>query len=202
MKVIYHLMLAVSLLLSRQVSAQHNFNDSIADSRNQIVRRSMVILGRWAVANIISGFSIGSATSGEAKYFWKMNAYWNFINLGLAGMGYLNALKAAAREYTFTDNAEAQAAIEKIYLFNFGLDLAYIAGGFYLGERGNANVTLKSRQQFKGYGASISAQGGFLLIMDGVLFLLHHQNTVHVNKKLRQIELNAGPGGLSVSYRF
>ena len=202
MKVIYHLMLAVSLLLSRQVSAQHNFNDSIADSRNQIVRRSMVILGSWAVANIISGFSIGSATSGEAKYFWKMNAYWNFINLGLAGMGYLNALKAAAREYTFTDNAEAQAAVEKIYLFNFGLDLAYIAGGFYLGERGNANVTLKSRQQFKGYGASISAQGGFLLIMDGVLFLLHHQNTVRVNKKLRQIELNAGPGGLSVSYRF
>jgi hypothetical protein len=202
MKVIHPLVLAVSLLLSRQVSAQHNFNDSIADSRNQIVRRSMVILGSWAVANIISGFSIGSATGGEAKYFWKMNAYWNFINLGLAGMGYLNALKASAREYTFADNAEAQAAIEKIYLFNFGLDLAYIAGGFYLGERGNANVTLKSRQQFKGYGASIAAQGGFLLIMDGVLFLLHHQNTIRVNKKLRQIELNAGPGGLGVNYRF
>jgi hypothetical protein len=202
MKVIHPLVLAVSLLLSRQVSAQHNFNDSIADSRNQIVRRSMVILGSWAVANIISGFSIGGATSEEAKYFWKMNAYWNFINLGLAGMGYLNALKASAREYTFADNAEAQAAIEKIYLFNFGLDLAYIAGGFYLGERGNANVTLKSSQQFKGYGASISAQGGFLLIMDGVLFLLHHGNTVRVNKKLRQIQLNAGPGGLGVSYRF
>jgi hypothetical protein len=202
MKVIYPLMLAVSLLLSRQVSAQHNFNDSIADSRNQIVRSSMVILGSWAVANIISGFSIGGATSGEANYFWKMNAYWNFINLGLAGMGYLNALKAAVREYTFADNAEAQAAIEKIYLFNFGLDLAYIAGGFYLGERANANVTLKSRQQFKGYGASISAQGGFLLIMDGVLFLLHHQNTVRVNKILRKIELNAGPGGLGVRYLF
>ena len=100
------------------------------------------------------------------------------------------------------DNFSAQQSIEKLYVFNLGLDLVYITGGFYLRERGNSQTKAGSRDQFKGYGTSIAIQGGFLLLMDGVMIMLHHKNTIRLNNKVRQIELNAGPGGLGMVYHF
>jgi hypothetical protein len=194
--------LSVCIALSGFSIAQKNFNDSIAQSRNHTTRTAMITLGGWALANIASGFIIAGNAQGEARYAWRMNGYWNFINLGLAGMGYLNAVKAASRKYSFADNEEAQATLEKIYVLNFGLDVAYIAGGFYLRERGLSVSTIKSADELRGYGSSIIVQGGFLLLMDGLMIRLHHKNTARMNKKLRQFDLDAGPGGLGVSYRF
>ena len=183
-------------------SAQSGFNDSLAQSRNRITQKAMLTLGTWAAANIASGFIIASQTQGEARYAWRMNAYWNFINLGLAGMGYLNARKAMLKKYGLADNLSAQQAIEKLYVFNLGLDLVYITGGFYLRERGNFQTKASSRDQFKGYGTGIAIQGGFLLLMDGVMILLHHKNTVSLNNRIRRWELNAGPAGLGMVYHF
>jgi hypothetical protein len=163
-----------------------DFNDSLAQSRNRITRTAMITLGSWAAANITSGFILSASTQGQAKYAWRMNGYWNFINLGLAGMGYLNTIRAAAKRFSFADNYEAQHALEKIYIFNFGLDLAYIAGGFYLRERGKSATMQASGDQLKGYGTSIAAQSGFLLLMDGVMILLHQRNTARMNKRLRE----------------
>jgi uncharacterized membrane protein YidH (DUF202 family) len=196
------LFLLVCIMLSGFSIAQKKFNDSIAQSRNQTTRTAMITLGTWALANIASGFIIAGNTQGEARYAWRMNGYWNFINLGLAGMGYLNAIKAASRIYSFADNYEAQHAMEKIYVLNFGLDFAYIAGGLYLRERGNSASSIKSAGEYRGYGASIIIQGGFLLLMDGLMIRLHQKNTTRMNKKLRQFDLDAGPGGLGISYRF
>ena len=147
----------------------------------------MLTLGGWATANIASGFIIAGNTSGETKYAWRMNGYWNFFNLGLAGLGYLRARKDALKTYSLIDNYDAQQAIEKLYLFNFGLDLAYIAGGAYLRERGMNSSNIKSADQLKGYGTSIVVQGGFLLLMDGVMILIHHRNTLRVRKRFRQL---------------
>ncbi|MEO6962674.1 MAG: hypothetical protein ABIY90_11935, partial [Puia sp.] len=58
------------------------------------------------------------------------------------------------------------------------------------------------RDQFKGYGTSIAVQGGFLLLMDGVMLMLHHKNSLRLNNKVRRWELNAGPGGLGVACHF
>jgi hypothetical protein len=182
--------------------SQSSFNDSLAQSRNRITQKAMLTLGAWATANIASGFVIASQTRGEAKYAWRMNAYWNFINLGLAGMGYINARKSMMKKFGLADNLTAQQSIEKLYVFNLGLDLVYITGGFYLRERGNSQNKINSRDQFKGYGTSIAIQGGFLLLMDGVMIMLHHKNTIRLNNKIRQIELNAGPGGLGMVYHF
>ncbi|MFI5124302.1 MAG: DUF6992 family protein [Chitinophagales bacterium] len=181
---------------------QPSFNDSLARSRNRITQNAMVALGAWATANIASGFIISSQTRGEAKYVWRMNAYWNFINLGLAGMGYLNARKSMKKKFGLADNLTAQQSIEKLYVFNLGLDLVYITGGFYLRERGNSQTKIDSRDQFKGYGTSIAIQGGFLLLMDGVMIMLHHKNTIRLNSRIRRLELNAGPGGLGMVYHF
>ena len=181
---------------------QFSFNDSLARSRNRITQNAMVTLGAWATANIASGFIIASQTQGEAKYVWRMNAYWNFINLGLAGMGYVNARKSMMKKFGLADNLTAQQSIEKLYVFNLGLDLVYITGGFYLRERGNSQTKINSRDQFKGYGTSIAIQGGFLLLMDGVMIMLHHKNTIRLNSGIRRLELNAGPGGLGMVYHF
>jgi hypothetical protein len=64
------------------VKAQSNFNDSIARSRNRISKNAMIVLGSWAVANICSGLIIAGNTSGETKYGWQMDGYWNGFNLG------------------------------------------------------------------------------------------------------------------------
>ena len=196
------LLFFLSLLMMIKVHAQQNFNDSIAQSRNKLTRSAMIVLGGWAIANIGSGFIVANNTNGEAKYVWRMNAYWNFINLGLAGLGYIGVRKMMSRKYGYADNVEGQQAIEKLYVFNAGLDLAYIAGGFYLRERGNRETDPDKINQFKGYGTSIIIQGGFLLVMDCVMYTLHHRNTNRMNNKLRQFEINAGPGGLGLSYHF
>ncbi|HWY34702.1 MAG TPA: hypothetical protein VNX68_08645 [Nitrosopumilaceae archaeon] len=182
--------------------SQQSFNDSIAISRNSITEKAMITLGSWAAVNIASGFIIAGQTQGESKYFWQMNAYWNLINGGLAIMGYINVRKAMARKYGFAENESAQLSMEKLYAFNFGLDLAYIATGFYLRERGINNTNQKSLDQFTGYGKSIIVQGGFLLLMDGIVLSLHHKNSVRLNKKLKGLELGAGPNGLGLSYSF
>jgi hypothetical protein len=162
----------------------------------------MITLGSWAAVNIVSGFIVAGQTSGEAKYFWKMNAYWNLVNGGLAIMGYLGARKAMAKKFGFSENESAQLSMEKLYAFNFGLDLAYIATGFFLREKGNNTTNLKSKDQLRGYGTSIVVQGGFLLIMDAIVLSLHHKNSVRLNNKLKNLELNAGANGIGMLYRF
>ena len=117
-------------------------------------------------------------------------------------MGYIGARKAMARRYDLADNEKAQLSIEKLYVFNFGLDLAYIAGGFFLREKGMNTSNIKSQDQLKGYGSSIVVQGGFLLLMDGVMIMLHHKNSIRLNNKLKNLETGIGPDGLGLTYTF
>lgn len=200
MKKLFFLLICLSFCLL--ASAQQNFNDSIANNRNRITEKAMVILGSWAAINIASGFIIAGQTQGETKYVWQMNAYWNLVNGALAVMGYIGVRKAMARKFGFAENLAAQQSIEKLYAFNFGLDLAYIAGGFYLREKGANTTNIKSRDQLKGYGTSILIQGGFLLLMDGIVLSLHHKNSVRLNNKIKSLELGAGPNGLGLTYTF
>jgi hypothetical protein len=192
----------VTMILSGESIAQQHFDDSLAQARNKLTRGAMITLGGWAVANITSGFILAANTSGETKYFWQMNAYWNFINLGLAGLGYVGMLKAASLKFGFAENYKAQQQIEKLYVFNAGLDLAYMAGGFYLRERGKTETKQDSMDKFGGYGTSIITQGGFLLIMDVFMYSIHHKNTRVMDRRLQHFELNAGPAGLAVTYTF
>jgi hypothetical protein len=200
MKKIYALIFV--LFLMTNAIGQKNFNDSIADSRNRITETAMITLGSWAAANIATGFIIAGQTQGQTKYVWQMNAYWNLINGGLAVMGYIRARQAMTRKYGFSENETEQLSIEKLYALNFGLDLAYIATGFFLREKGINNSNVKSQDQLIGYGTSLIIQGGFLLLMDGVVLSLHHKNSVRLNKKLKRLELGAGPNGIGLSYKF
>ena len=190
------------LIFSLHLHAQLRFNDSLALSRNSITKNAMIVLGGWAAANMATGFIVASQSTGETKYVWQMNALWNLVNGGLAVMGYLNARKAMTKKYDYSDNVAAQVAMEKLYALNLGLDFAYIASGFFLREKGTNETNLKSKDQLNGYGTSIIIQGAFLLLYDATILSLHHKNSVGLSKKIKSLELNAGPNGLGLIYKF
>ena len=196
------LLLTLTIAFIHRSYSQRNFNDSISYSRNMLTKNAMLVLGGWSVANIASGFIVAGQTTGEAKYFWKMNAYWNFINLGLAGLAYFNTVRSMNKHYSFSENNKAQRGMEKLYVFNAGLDLVYIVGGFYLRERGLKETDQKKMDQFRGYGSSIILQGGFLLVMDCVMYVLHHKNTMKMDNKLQKVEITGGLGSVGLVYRF
>lgn len=88
----------------------------------------MVVLGGWSVANITTGLIAMGQTSGEARYFHQMNAIWNVVNLGIATAGYLGNRRLDPAGYNWQQSIREQNKIEKIYLVNGALDLAYILG--------------------------------------------------------------------------
>ena len=38
--------------------------------------------------------------------------------------------------------------------------------------------------------------------MDGVIISLHQKNSTRLNNRLKNLEMNAGPGGLGLKYNF
>lgn len=150
-----------------------------------------MILGGWAVGNMIWGGIAAGQTTGQTKAFHQMNLYWNSVNLVIAGFGYWQATKENPGT-DFWATMDAQQNMEKILLFNAALDVAYIAGGMYLKERG----LRIDKDKFVGFGKSIILQGAFLLTFDAVMYTFHH---IHANE-LPQIvnQISLGPTGFNI----
>ncbi len=153
------------------------------DQRIKFANNSMYILGSWALLNIGSGALLQKNATGSNKYFHQGNAYWNLVNLGLAGF----SLYANSRA-DFPPNASVlfqnENQFQRILLFNAGLDLGYIATGWALNERGR-RFSGKKSDQLKGFGKSLIAQGVFLLIFDSTLYLLRNQENGKILELIR-----------------
>jgi hypothetical protein len=173
--------------------------DSLNISRNTINRAGMLTLGTWAIGNIASGLFLRANTKGDAKYFHEMNAAWNVINLGLATAGYIGSLNLDIG-LSLSETLSEQASIEKILLFNAGLDVGYVMAGFYLRER-SKNVQ-NNRERLSGYGKSLILQGAFLFGFDVVMYLLHGQNSSRLKELLENVDVSLLPGILSLSLKF
>jgi hypothetical protein len=188
------LSIALCLSICATSRAQENraTNDSIAGSRLHTTRTAMLTLGSWATANIATGFIVAGQTQGQTKYFWRMNAYWNVANLGIASLGYWNAIRAASRHYSLSENLHEQRKLEIIYAINFGLDFVYIAGGIVLHAKSSSAGSAQSADQLAGYGTSIITQGAFLLLMDALMIHIHHRNTLRLNRRLLELDPNRG----------
>lgn len=131
-----------------------------------------VLLG-WSALNIGAGVWGHFAAEGRWKYFHQMNAGWNLVNAAIGTAGLVGALSEDPASLGLVATVEESYFIEKLLLFNAGLDIGYIAAGAYLNERG----LRKDSDRLVGYGRSIMLQGAFLFVFDGVLYWLHHQNT-------------------------
>ena len=191
-------LIPVLLLLCMKGSTQQNFQDSIAIERIKLNKNNMRILGAWAGANIIQGTISAGNAKGSDHYFHRMNAYWNTVNLALAGLGILSAKKQASRKYTVAENILEQQKIEKLLLLNTGLDAAYIMTGFYLKERGNR----LHRDQPVGYGNSLLLQGSFLLVFDIIQYFQHRRNSKLLEQGMGNWQLGNTPNGVGITYQF
>jgi hypothetical protein len=166
--------------------------------RMKINESAMLVLGGWAVGNILVGTYGNFKASGEAKYFHQFNAMWNVVNLGIAAFGYFNAVNSDPSSMTNLEIIKDFNSLQNLLLLNAGLDVAYIATGFYLKERSKNS---SSSERLRGYGNSLLLQGGFLLVFDIVLYFIH-QNNADINLYPHLESFLAGGVGLGVTLKL
>ena len=148
---------------------------------------------------IAGGIGVATTPLGsEANVFHQVNIYWNVVNVAIAIPGYLGAKKGMRKEYTVPQTFDEQRKQEFAYVLNFGLDLGYIGTGVFLREFGN-RFTGTPGEVLKGSGSSIIMQGGFLLLYDLTMWVLHRR---HWNKNKAALWNRIELGGTSVRYRF
>ena len=172
------------------------------DSRkNKLQHDGMVVLGSWASANIIgSAIGYGLSTGNEEKEFYIMNGSWGLINLGLALPALLTKPKPTASLYDLQRN---QTKFEKIFLANAVLDVAYIAGGFYLKEYASNQSALRDQERFNGFGNAIILQGAGLMAFDIAMTLLTAKNRrTHLDPFLKKTYFSFSGNSLRLGYRF
>ena len=166
--IILPLFFLVSNYCVSQVKTLNEFNND----RVNITRKSMTVLAGWGAANLLySGIAAGSA-SGSHKYFQQMNLIWGGVNFTLGASGLIFTKNKDGLD--FKQSLKKQLTIEKVYLFNTGLDVAYVVGGFYFKEK--AKNSFSNYDRYHGYGNSIILQGVVLFLYDGAMYLIHHNH--------------------------
>lgn len=167
-------------------------------SRNNITTTGMTVLGSWAIANIgVGAAGWVNSKGGQNKYFYQMTTIWGATNLGAALLGYTGAKNNTGKQLTAAESLKAQHKIERIFLINGGLDLAYIGTGIILKNRGDN----RNSAQLKGYGSSLIIQGAFLLLFDGTMYSTHRSNGNRLRRFLEKnpIGFNGKSIGISLN---
>jgi hypothetical protein len=187
-----------SICFATLLFAQQSTLNTYNKEREKISKNGMKVLVTFSAANIIYGSIASSQTSGSHKYFHEMNAVWNGITLGITGLGFLMAKKEGTLPYS--ESLTKQQNIEKLFLFNAGLDVACIASGAYLKER--AKTTTKNPLRLKGYGESVMLQGGVLLLFDGFMYAIHNRHGNALAKYGEKVQLGATANGIGLSVKL
>jgi len=146
-------------------------------SRQEINKTGMIVLGSWAIGNIVVGTYGNFKSNGQTKYFHQFNAMWNVVNLGIAAFGYFNAAGSDPNSMTATQILKEYNSLQNFLQLNAGLDVAYMVTGLYLKERAKNSP---NADRLRGYGNSLLLQGGFLLAFDLTLYFIH-QNNASIN---------------------
>jgi hypothetical protein len=134
--------------------------------QNQV---SMVILGSWASLNIVLGTTGALLEQDERlKSFYLGNAIWNSVNLGLAVVGLVTAGRTEPAKVDAKQSLDESDSLAKAFLFNAGLDVAYLATSVLLWQRG----TFTGEDRLVGFGQALLLQGAFLAVFDGLMFFV------------------------------
>ena len=187
----------ICILFKTAFSQQTNLT-AFNKEREKITRTGIKVLAGYSVANIIYGSIAAGQATGSNKYFHEMNAIWNGITLGITGIGLLAAKKEGTLSYG--ESLKKQQHLEKLFLFNAGLDVAYIAGGAYLKEK--AKTTSKNPLRLKGYGQSVMLQGGVLLLFDGIMYAVHNKHGNALAKMGEKMQLGTTANGIGLSVKL
>ena len=183
------------------VIAYAQINPEVAAFNQERFRKqkvSMIVLGSWAVGNIAVGATLASQRDGESRYFHGMNAGWNLINLGLATAGYISATKGDPTSLTLMESINEHHRLQKIFLFNAGLDVGYMLGGAYLMER--AKNTENKPERLRGFGRSIILQGAFLFAFDLGAYFWQAAGNDELQPILQGLSLHGNGVGLNLRF--
>ena len=141
-----------------------------------LLGRGLAVLAAWALLNLVgSGYLLARADRrAEPYHFHAMNVGWGLINAGLACWGILHLHASTPPGLGLADLVQAQLANENLFLFNTGLDAAYVMTGFYLRARAGLPGQ-RQPERLRGFGRALWLQGGFLLVFDALMWLLLHE---------------------------
>ena len=189
MKILFFIIFISSQYVFAQIPTDYN------KQRNEIDKKLMLTLTTWSSANIIAS-SIGwaSAENGEAKYFHQMNVMWSAINIGLALPGYFKARNSNS-QISLGNTFRKQSETEQAFLFNTGLDIAYVTAGFLLKSEGKHNIPKQA--QFNGFGNGLLLQGGFLFLFDLSAYIIHRHHATLLNPTLERLTMSSSGIGLN-----
>ena len=146
--------------------------DALYHAREVLMSRGLTVLGLWALGNLlISGYYLAQSDRRyPPHHFHGMNVMWGAINAGLAAWSVLHLHTTSTPPgLTISTFLSDQLSLERIFLFNAGLDVAYVATGFYLVARAAVPATPRPARLL-GFGRSLWLQGGFLLLFDAAMF--------------------------------
>lgn len=191
-------LLFVCISLFGQTDALTQFNTE----RLQVNKVGMMVLTGWAVSNIGVNAFLTRNASGSDGHFYRMNIYWNLVNLALAVPGLRHSLITDPASLSLAETVNQYNQMGKILLVNAGLDIAYIAGGFLMKEM--AKTRESKRNILDGYGRSLILQGGFLLVFDAVLFTALQLKNKDLTKILESVQpsMHGGGVGLGLTFNF
>jgi len=193
------LLLAFSLsgvFLFAQASGLINLNQK----RLQRTEQSMWVLGAWGAANIAVGAVGMRQSSGADKAFHQMNLGWGAVNLGLAASGLWTVLHTDPTAFDLYQTTLEHHKIQKLFLFNAGLDAGYIMAGFWMQEK--AKTASKNTERWKGFGRSIVLQGAFLMVFDLGAWWRHRTLEPELQPFLERSEIGFSGHSVQWVYRF
>lgn len=192
------LLTVLMCLVTFQVMGQTDDLLQFNTERLQVNKVGMMVLGSWAVGNIgINAFLTRNA-SGSDAHFYRMNMYWNVVNLALAIPGLRHSLITDPASLDLAQSVSEYHRMGKILLINAGLDVAYISGGFLLKEMSKNRD--KRKDLLNGYGRSLILQGGFLLVFDALLYIALQTKGGSLTKILESVQL--GSQGIGLTFTF
>ena len=189
------------LSLGTQATAQSSLFDSVNSKRYQIAKTGFAVLGSWAALNIAGGIIGQKNTTGERKQFYRANVIGGLVDMAFAGIGYFSSRRMEGKPHNTVETYKKQALAEKLFLFSVGLDIGAIAYGAYTKERANRFAGEK-RDWLKGAGNALILQGGFLILFDGIQYILHIKNGKRLAQKLENLSFSGVNDGFGLVYRF
>ena len=188
-----HLLITFFLACTLTVYAQNLDLKTFNHNRADFSKKAMYILGGWAVGNMaLSGLRIGNTTS-SAKSFHQMNLGWNAVNATIATFGYLAAIHENPASYDLFTSINEHHKVDKLFLFNAGLDIGYMAAGAWMLEKSKNDT--KNPQRWKGFGQAIALNGAFLFAFDLSAYLIH-------SSKITQLQPLIKGGEMGLTWRF
>jgi len=128
-------------------------------------RALMWTLEGWAAASVAVGAGMVTSDDRVVRFAGVQNLAWGAVNAGIATLSLFTLARDARDEKTAMEWRAERAHAQRTFTWNAGLDVLYVGVGAAL-------LLFAKDDAWRGTGAGILAQGGFLLVFDSTSALV------------------------------